>query len=646
LLGATFATVAPLRIDEQVGRVLEGRYRLTSLLGTGTSAHVYVADDVRLRRRVAVKVLHPGLAGDDAFLRRFRAEAQVVAALRHPNIGRVYDWGQDDGAPFLVMELLEGGSLRSLLDTGYLLSPGQVLRLGIEAGGALDHAHRRGLVHRDIKPANLIFDDEGHVSVADFGLARALAESTWTEPVGAVVGTARYAAPEQVRGHALDARADIYALALVLVEAATGRVPFAIDTTLGTLMARVEQPLDVGADLGPLNAILEAAGTVDPADRLDSAALVRALKVLADRVPPPQALPRAGPLSTGVSERDDSPTEIPGTRPTPFDIDDVSTPDPTPNPTPEPVLEPVPPSPPPSTAVPERRRGRRLLAVVAAAAVVAAGAGVAVVAWPVPTHPVPGLRGDSEGQARGALGPFHLKLAVGARAYDPIAPAGTITEQRPPTGRLAEGRAVTVTVSRGPRPLPIPSLVNQTREEAAAAVAAAGLTVGAVTTATSLTVAAGRVIDTRPDNGTLLPSQAVDLIVSTGKPTVAVPTLSGPSAASYSGAEAALSALGLVAAESQEFSDSVPSGTVVGSDPGPGFAAPLGSTVTVVVSKGPDLVTVPSVRGSVAAASAALSAQGFSVSGVTGNPTAAVTSTTPAAGTRAHRGSAVQLVTG
>ncbi len=643
--------MAPLQIDEQVGRVLEGRYRLTSLLGTGTSAHVYVADDVRLRRRVAVKVLHPGLAGDDAFLRRFRAEAQVVAALRHPNIGRVYDWGQDDRAPFLVMELLEGGSLRSLLDTGYLLSPGQVLRLGIEAGSALDHAHRRGLVHRDIKPANLIFDDEGHVSVADFGLARALAESTWTEPVGAVVGTARYAAPEQVRGHALDARADIYALALVLVEAATGRVPFAIDTTLGTLMARVEHPLDVGADLGPLNAILEAAGTVDPADRLDAAALVRALKALADRVPPPQALPRAGPLATGVSERDDSPTEIPGTRPTPFDIDEVSTPDPTadppPEPPPEPVLEPVPPSPPPSTAGPGRRRwGRRLLAVVAAAAIVAAGAGVVVVAWPVPTHLVPGLRGEREGQARGALGLLHLKLAVGARAYDPIAQAGTITEQRPATGRLAEGRAVTVTVSRGPRPLPVPSLVNQTREEAAAAVAAAGLTVGAVTTATSLTVAAGHVIDTRPNNGTLLPGQAVDLIVSTGKPTVAVPTLNGPGAASYSGAEAALSALGLVAAESQEFSDSVPSGAVVGSDPGPGFAAPLGSTVTVVVSKGPDLVTVPSVRGSVAAASAALSAQGFSVSGVTGNPTAAVTTTTPAAGTRAHRGSAVQLVTG
>jgi serine/threonine-protein kinase len=212
--------VATSRIVEHVGRVLSDRYRLTRPLGTGASAHVYVAEDITLRRRVAVKLLHPALAEDEAFLRRFQAEARVVAALRHPNIVRVYDWGNDGGSPFLVMELLEGGSLRGVLDRGQLLSPAQAAAIGADAARALDYAHRRGLVHRDIKPANLLFDEEGQVSVADFGLARALAEATWTEPMGAMLGTARYAAPEQIGGGALDGRADVYSLALICSGAA------------------------------------------------------------------------------------------------------------------------------------------------------------------------------------------------------------------------------------------------------------------------------------------------------------------------------------------------------------------------------------------------------------------------------------------
>ncbi|MGI8752051.1 MAG: protein kinase domain-containing protein [Acidimicrobiales bacterium] len=660
--------MAPLRIDEQVGRVLESRYRLTRLLGTGASAHVYVADDVRLRRQVAVKVLRPGLAGDRAFLRRFRAEAQVVAALRHPNIGRVYDWGEDDGAPFLVMELLVGGSLRSLLDTGYLLSPAQVLRLGIEAGSALDHAHRRGLVHRDVKPANPIFDDEGHVSVADFGRARALAESTWTEPAGAVVGTARYAAPEQVRGNALDARADVYALALVLVEAATGRVPFATDTTLGTLMARVEQPMDVGADLGPLTPVLEAAGTVHPADRLDAAGLVDALRALVDRVPPPAHLPLVDPLDAGRPERDADPTAIPGGRPVLFDMNRVpAAPPDTGNglgpaaataggtlsgtlsgtPRPAPAVDPAPGhdggDPPPRR---RWRRWRRAIIVAVVVAVMGAAVDVGLALRPQPTHPVPGLRGDSEIAARQALHPLHVGLRVGSQVFDPSAPLDTVIAQRPSAGRISEDSSVTVTLSRGPRPVAVPTVAGKSLADATTALTSADLKVGVVTPATSLTILNGSVISAKPDHGTLLPGQAVDLVVSSGKPTVPVPALTGSSAGSYSGAQAALTAVGLLSSEGQQFSDAVPAGEVIGTNPGPGFPAPVGNTVVVEVSRGPDLVTVPAVGGStVAAASAALSAAGFSVTGVSGNPTAPVSGTSPSAGSRAHRGSAVQIAT-
>src|SRR5205085_5364894 len=224
--------VGSTRMADHIGRVLGDRYRLLAPIGSGGSGHVFVADDVRLRRRVAVKMLHPALADDAAFLKRFRAEARAAAALNHPNVMAVYDWGEEEEGPYLVCEYLGGGSLRSVLDRGRRLSPSQALLVGLEAARGLDYAHRRGLVHRDIKPANLMFDLEGWLRIGDFGLARALAEAAWTEPIGAVLGTARYASPEQVSGAPIDGRADVYSLALVLVEAVTGQVPFAADTTV------------------------------------------------------------------------------------------------------------------------------------------------------------------------------------------------------------------------------------------------------------------------------------------------------------------------------------------------------------------------------------------------------------------------------
>src|SRR5436309_8451137 len=258
-------------MTDHVGRVLGGRYRLLAPLGSGASANVFLAEDVVLRRRVAVKVLHEALAQDDPFLRRFQAEARAAAALSHPHVMAVHDWGEDADGPFLVLELLGGGSLRGLLDRGHRLSPSQSLLLGLQAARGLDYAHRRGLVHRDIKPANLLFDEEGRLRIADFGIARALAEAAWTEPAGAVLGTVRYASPEQVRGASIDGRADVYALAVVLVEAVTGEVPFAADTTIATLMARLDTPLVAPESMGPLQAVVERAGCPDPDDRPDAA---------------------------------------------------------------------------------------------------------------------------------------------------------------------------------------------------------------------------------------------------------------------------------------------------------------------------------------------------------------------------------------
>ncbi|HET9072284.1 MAG TPA: protein kinase [Acidimicrobiales bacterium] len=726
--------MASSRITDSVGRVLGQRYRLTRPIGSGASAHVYVAEDVELRRRVAVKVLHPGLAGDEAFLRRFRAEARVVAPLRHPHILRIYDWGEDEGDPYLVSELLEGGSLRSLLDQGTLLTPTQAATVGYEAASALDHAHRRGLVHRDVKPANLLFDDEGRVSVADFGIARALAEATWTEPAGAMVGTARYAAPEQVQGQPLGDRSDVYALALVLTEATTGSVPFATDTTLGTLMARVGRPLEVGEEAGPLGEVLRAAGAPDPDDRPSAADLAKQLRRLVTRLPPPAPLPLAAPLQGGFLEVDPDPTSIPGLgtpRPgrepgsvlvdrfappeervptagryvaappppdaSPDEVDAPVTgpsptvtrsglagPDPTAQTAPGPVLlvppppppaggppvggAPTPPAPTPPAPIPSappadgpvddepvdgeapagRRRGR-VVALVLVAVLVLAGAGAG--AWALtrkpPLEAIPALHGDTVQTARAALHARHLQLAVAGRAYDATVPKGAVISQVPAGGHFRRGATVAVTISRGPQPVAIPSVQGVTLAQAEKLLRGNGLTVGAVRKQTSLTVPAGSVITSSPAGGTALPGKAVALVESTGKPSVTVPLLKWPQDSSWQQASAALSAAHLHPVESLVYNNKVSAGLVVYTSPAPNAVVRWGAPVTVLVSRGPHLVTLPTdlAGQSVAAATSELQAIGVGVSGVRGNPTAPVTGSVPALGSAVLYGGSVQLVT-
>src|ERR1700753_2126702 len=250
-------------ISDSIGRVLGKRYRLLSALGTGASAHVYLAEGVALQRHGAVKALHAG--------------------------------GTGPYGPYLVLEYLGGGSLRDLLDRDIRLSLSQAAQLGTEVAQGLAYAHLRGLVHRDIKPANLLFDEEGRVRGADSGVARPLAEAAWTEPAGAMVGTARYISPEAAEGKPVDGRADVYSLALVLYEAVTGVVPFVTDTTMGTLAARIGQPLPHNADLGPLDDVLARAAAPEVCSRLDAAGLAARLGALASALPSPSPLPLITP---------------------------------------------------------------------------------------------------------------------------------------------------------------------------------------------------------------------------------------------------------------------------------------------------------------------------------------------------------------
>ena len=607
---------------------------------------MFVADDVVLRRRVAVKVLHAALAEDQAFLRRFRAEARAAAGLNHPNVMRVFDWGEDDDGPFLVLEYLGGGSLRDLLDRGNRLSPPQAALVGLEAARALDYAHRRGIVHRDIKPANLLFDDEGRLCIADFGLARALAEAAATEPIGALVGTVRYASPEQARGASIDGRGDVYALALVLVESVTGRVPFASDTTIATLMARTETPLEVPAELGPLVPVLAAAGTIDPDERVDAATLSRSLADAAHQLPPPERLPLAGtaPLDASRAEVSD-PTQLPPVRPRLFDREQASAFDTDADGDGEEIL------PMPLTGgrvkVKRRRTGRRrrwpvvtALALVVAL-LLAGGAALATGAF-APSHPVPNLHDKTLAQARAALAPLKFKLTV-HHAFDESIAKGHVISTRPvATAKLREHHTVTATVSDGPQPRRVPDLRGLDEAQARTKLSDVGLK-AAVVKQYDENVVAGTVMAWDPKTGTQLDrGGTVTLTVSNGPPPRTISNWRGHS---YDETAAHLTEAGLKPVRVDVFDDTIPVGQVVSTSPTAGQTAAKGSTVTVNVSKGPDLVTVPSVIGKKRSEGVTLLEQAGLVPTVygPGGPNRTVIGTNPPAGTKVHRGSLVEV---
>jgi eukaryotic-like serine/threonine-protein kinase len=562
-------------VADLTGRVLAARYRLLAPIGAGAGGRVYVADDTRLRRRVAVKVLHAALADDAGFLRRFRAEAQLAASLHHPNVMAVYDWGED-GVPFMVLELLEGGSLRGVLDRDVRLTPSQAAHIGRQVAAALEYSHTRGLVHRDIKPSNLLFDEHGIVRVADFGLARALAEASWTEPAGAVMGTTRYAAPEQATGSPLDGRADLYALALVLVESVTGRVPHVADTPLGTLAARAHQPVFGPPEMGALAPVIERAGRPDPAERYpDAATMGEALADAAKRLPPPGPLTLAG---IGPNVDDPFPTQI--GRSAVYDQDAELT-----------VIE----SEPEVIGGRTKRRHdpatkRWVPAVVAAVLILALmGAGFALAgAAGGGTVAVPSLVGRTRSDAADRAARAGLRMAITERNADD--PAGTVISQSPAAGGWTASGRIRVVVSRGPPPIPVPAVTNLSQADATQALQSQGFIVAPVAQFDEQ-VPKGTVLGTDPPgNARVARDSTVKLIVSGGPAPV---TVKDVSTLTYDVAAQALSDRHLVPVRSDDFNDTVPVGVVIGTDPPAGKPAPRDSKVVVHVSKGPQLIVVP-----------------------------------------------------
>lgn len=261
------------------GSMLAGRYRLVAPIATGGMAQVWRADDTVLGRQVAAKVLHPHLATDQAFLLRFRREAIAAARLSHRSIVAIYDTVSEDGNEAIIMELIEGRTMRAVLDQAGTLPVSDVLDIGIQVSEALGEAHRGGVVHRDIKPSNILLCADRRVMVTDFGIAKA-GEDTDLTVTGTLLGTAKYLSPEQVLGDEVDPRSDLYALGVVLYEAMAGRAPFRAETDAATALARLHQlprPLvEFRNDLPPgLIAIVDRLLARDPEQRWTTAIEVR-----------------------------------------------------------------------------------------------------------------------------------------------------------------------------------------------------------------------------------------------------------------------------------------------------------------------------------------------------------------------------------
>jgi eukaryotic-like serine/threonine-protein kinase len=264
----------------EIGTILGGRYRLMELIGQGGMARIYRAHDNQLDRDVAVKLLRPEYGRDPDFGSRFRQEAQAAASLNHPNVVSVYDYGQDEAGPFIVMELVDGEDLAAIVKRSGALPPRQAARIIAEAARALHAAHARGIVHRDVKPGNIMIDREGRVKVTDFGIARAIAEAQMTLP-GTTLGSVHYFSPEQARGDQATASSDIYSLGIVLYELLTGHRPWEADSAAAVAMARLAGPPPDPSAIrsgipSDLVAIDRKAMATEPADRWSSASSMAA----------------------------------------------------------------------------------------------------------------------------------------------------------------------------------------------------------------------------------------------------------------------------------------------------------------------------------------------------------------------------------
>ena len=553
-----------------VQRILDQRYELEELIGGGGMADVYKAKDCLLNRPVAVKILHEQFKQDKEFIDKFQREAQAAARLSHPNIVNIYDVGVADGDHYIVMEYVPGRTLKDRIRQEGHLSVSESLRVAREIAEALAHAHANNLVHCDIKPHNILMMADGHAKVADFGIARAVTESTMTYS-GNVVGSVHYFSPEQAKGTMITPKSDVYSLGVVLYEMLTGKLPFTGDNPVSIAVKHLqEEPVPVrqiDPSIPPVvEAIVSKAMSKDPAMRPTSAELVQDIQQ-AERMLMTGAQPvnrmAQDPDATQVLPRVQPQQTIPPRRAAQEeDYEDD-----------EPKKE--------KSIFKSKKFIIGLLMVLFAGFFVGAFMSYGKF-WSTAEVTVPDVTGKQMTLARQILEDKKLRVNV-AETYNADVPAGQVVSQNPTAGsKVKEQRLVTIYVSKGGEEIEMPDLTGLSKADAEAQLKKMGLKLGSVYEKYS-NEEAGTVIKQDPKAGTKISrGQTVDITVSKGKQShkVSVPDVTG---ASLDNAKAALQSRGLRVGSISKQESRQAAGTVISQSPASGEVEE-GTSVNLVIA--------------------------------------------------------------
>jgi serine/threonine-protein kinase len=580
-----------------IGSVVDGRFEIESEQSRSTSSTSYVALDQRSDALVILRLFSADASTE--YGTEILEQAAIAFEMAHPNVLRLTSFGRASirgvERVYIVHERLTGGSLQDMIDRSRLLTPSQALVVGLEVCRALDYSHKRGLVHHDLRPSSIVFGEDRKVRVADIGVASVIAEQAWSDVTTVSQERARYCAPEQAQGEPFDEKADVYALALILVEAVTGTVPFLADSVVGTLSARVDKLFPVSADLGGLATVLDKSGRSDPLERASAAEMGRALVQAGPTLPRPTQIQIVSSAAFVVQSEEDRTGDL--TQPREFnELSDDS----------QSFIG--------STTETMTIRdeadgaaglveteekpliGRWIVAAVAVLALIVGGYFL-FSALQKESNPIPDLIGLDQGEATNLVTEFKWDIVIVEEANEEL-PVGAVIRTDPEIGKKLEtGKVLTFVVSTGPPPVPLPELNGLDAASALAALSANGLVVGVETPEYSEDVPTGVIIrwavasqPTLVAGQEVIKGTAVDTFVSQGPAPRVVPDLTGMSIES---ATTALTDIQLTINRGDDQFSTVAAGGVATQSPAAGESLARGTAVTVAISKGPDLVAVP-----------------------------------------------------
>ncbi len=636
-------------MSDLTGELIDNRYQLKRVVAAGGMATIYYALDLRLDRPVAVKIMHPHLANDEDFVGRFIREAKAAAALAHPNIVAIQDQGWNEGgvpAVFIVMEYIEGFTLRDVIAEQGALGVTESLRYFAPVISAMSAAHKAGILHRDIKPENILISKDGRVKVADFGLAKgAQLGSTLTVESSVILGSVSYLSPEQVQRGLSDMRSDVYSLGIVLFEMLTGKKPFDGESPIQIAYMHVNENVAAPSTLNPsipseLDEIVLKATANNPDKRFkDAGAMHEQVLALLTKLDPNRrqmSLELDIPIPKGKSpkkKRDKSSKfDIIKNITTQLDLKRSNE-----------MRE--------TSGTSKRKRKvsnrvKRNRAIALLIVLLIIGTSWYRISGPGNKIVVPSLAGMSQTQAASAVAELGLKVDVIQEVFSEDIPKGKVITSDPAGGgRVEIAGTVHLIISKGKDRIEVPDLAGLTVEEAAAALKKSDLKVGRVSEKYSDTFETGLLIDGIPASGSpVRKDSTVDLIVSKGLEQVELTNFQGKTSDQ---AQSELTAAGLIVSSKYEYSDSIPVGTVISQTPSDVSTIGKGQKIELVISKGPSKIFIPNLYSlSKLAATKILEDLGFKVEFKYIAKKKSVTNISPKSGTAATPGSTVTITLG